>query len=31
VDACSALEDAPGTKNHDKVRAFVKSVRSVKP
>ena len=31
VDACSALEDAPGTKNHDRVRAFVKAVRDVKP
>jgi phosphoribosylanthranilate isomerase len=31
VDACSALENVPGTKNHDRMRAFVKSVRDVKP
>ena len=30
VDACSALEDAPGKKNHDRMRAFVKSARGVK-
>ncbi len=31
VDACSALEDTPGTKNHERMRAFVKRARSVKP
>src|ERR1041384_1186034 len=31
VDACSSLEDTPGTKNHDRMRAFVAAVRSVKP
>lgn len=31
VDACSALEDTPGRKNHESMRAFVKSARSVKP
>lgn len=31
VDACSALEDTPGHKNHERMRAFVTSVRSVKP
>jgi phosphoribosylanthranilate isomerase len=31
VDACSSLEDAPGKKNHDRMRAFVTAVRSVKP
>ena len=30
VDACSALEDRPGTKNHERMRAFVDTVRSVK-
>jgi len=30
VDACSALEDVPGKKNHERLRAFIKSVR-VKP
>jgi len=29
VDACSALEDKPGTKNHERIRAFVEIVRSV--
>lgn len=29
VDACSALEDGPGRKNHERMRAFVKSVRGV--
>lgn len=29
VDACSALEDRPGVKNHERVRAFVDTVRSV--
>jgi phosphoribosylanthranilate isomerase len=31
VDACSALEDVPGRKNHERMRAFVQTVRSVKP
>lgn len=31
VDACSALEDEPGRKNHDRMRAFVELARSVKP
>jgi phosphoribosylanthranilate isomerase len=29
VDACSALEDRAGTKNHERMRAFVDTVRSV--
>lgn len=28
VDACSALEDTPGQKNHERMRAFVKIARS---
>lgn len=31
VDACSALEDRPGIKNHERMRAFVEIARSVKP
>jgi phosphoribosylanthranilate isomerase len=31
VDACSALEAKPGIKNHERMRAFVETVRSVKP
>lgn len=31
VDACSALEDKPGIKNHERMRVFVNAVRSVKP
>ena len=31
VDACSALEDRPGTKNHERMRAFIDTVRGVKP
>ena len=31
VDACSALEDRPGRKNHDRMRDFVETARSVKP
>jgi phosphoribosylanthranilate isomerase len=31
VDACSALEDEPGKKNHDRMRAFVETARRVKP
>lgn len=29
VDACSALEDSPGKKNHDRMRVFVDTVRSM--
>ena len=31
VDACSALEDEPGKKNHERMRAFVEAARNVKP
>ncbi|HET7112242.1 MAG TPA: phosphoribosylanthranilate isomerase [Pyrinomonadaceae bacterium] len=31
VDACSALEDAPGNKNHDRMRVFINTVRRVAP
>jgi phosphoribosylanthranilate isomerase len=31
VDACSSLESMPGKKDHDRMRAFVVAVRSVKP
>jgi len=31
VDACSALEKAPGLKDHERMRVFVKKIRSVKP
>lgn len=31
VDACSALEDTPGKKNHERMRQFVTVARSVKP
>jgi phosphoribosylanthranilate isomerase len=31
VDACSSLEDRPGTKNHGRMRAFVNTVRSMNP
>ena len=31
VDACSALEDTPGKKNHERMDAFVKLARGVKP
>jgi phosphoribosylanthranilate isomerase len=31
VDACSALEETPGKKSHERLRAFVKTIRSVKP
>ena len=31
VDACSSLEDSPGTKNHVRMRAFVDTVRSMNP
>lgn len=30
VDACSALEDEPGRKNHERMRTFVELVRNVK-
>lgn len=30
VDACSSLEEAPGKKNRERVRAFVAAVRSIK-
>ena len=30
VDACSSLEVAPGKKDHERMRAFVKAVRSIK-
>ena len=31
VDACSALEETPGKKDHERMRTFVKIIRSVKP
>ena len=31
VDACSSLEDSPGTKNHGRMRGFVDTVRSMNP
>jgi phosphoribosylanthranilate isomerase len=31
VDACSALEDKPGRKNHDRMRDFMETARNVKP
>lgn len=31
VDACSSLENTPGTKNHGRMRAFVDTVRSMNP
>ena len=31
VDACSALEDRPGKKNHERMRVFINTVRSVSP
>ena len=31
IDACSALENEPGMKNHERMRAFVEMARSVKP
>lgn len=31
VDACSALEETPGKKDHVLVRSFVKAIRGVKP
>jgi phosphoribosylanthranilate isomerase len=31
VDACSALEDRPGKKNHERMRVFINRVRGVAP
>jgi len=31
VDACSALEDNPGKKNHERMRVFINTVRGVAP
>ena len=31
VDACSALEDRPGKKNHGRMRAFIETVRGIRP
>jgi len=31
IDACSCLEDAPGKKNHERMRVFVERIRGVKP
>jgi phosphoribosylanthranilate isomerase len=31
VDACSALEDTPGKKNHARMREFINTVRAVDP
>ena len=31
VDACSSLEERPGSKNHERMRAFVDTVRGVNP
>jgi len=31
VDACSALEDRPGKKNHERMRVFINAVRAVAP
>jgi len=31
VDACSALEDTPGKKNHARMRVFINTVRAVEP
>jgi phosphoribosylanthranilate isomerase len=31
VDACSALEDRPGKKNHERMRVFVNAVRRAAP
>ena len=31
VDACSSVETIPGKKDHERMRAFVTAVRSVKP
>ena len=31
VDACSALEEKPGKKDHERMRRFVKAIRGVNP
>jgi phosphoribosylanthranilate isomerase len=31
VDACSALEETPGKKSHERMRVFIQKIRSVKP
>ena len=31
VDACSALEDSPGKKNHERMRVFINTVRGIAP
>ena len=31
IDVCSSVEQKPGRKDHDRLRAFVKKARSVKP
>jgi len=31
VDACSALEDRPGIKNHERMRVFINTVRGIAP
>ena len=31
VDACSGLEETPGKKDHERMRAFVKTIRGVNP
>ena len=31
VDACSSLEESPGKKNHQRMRSFIETARSVKP
>lgn len=31
IDACSSLEKTPGRKDHDRLRAFLKKARGVKP
>ena len=31
VDACSALEDSPGKKNHERMRVFINTVKGVAP
>jgi len=31
LDACSALEDRPGKKNHERMRVFINTVRGAAP
>lgn len=31
VDACSSLEETPGKKDHERMRVFVRTIRSVNP